>query len=66
LTTLAEKNQIDDSDCLISDALSAQQVDAALKSLLVDNYIVLDVISKQSLELTKEGAGYAANGTPEY
>jgi phenylalanyl-tRNA synthetase alpha chain len=32
----------------------------------VDNYIVLDVISKQSLELTKEGAGYAANGTPEY
>lgn len=41
-------------------------MDAALKSLQVEDYITLDVISKQKLELTGEGAGYAANGTPEF
>ena len=41
-------------------------MDAALKSLLVDDFVKLDVISKQKLELTKEGAGYAEKGTPEF
>jgi hypothetical protein len=46
--------------------MGAQLVDAALKSLLVDNYVALEVVSKQKIELSEEGAEYAAKGTPEY
>jgi hypothetical protein len=28
--------------------------------------VALEVISKQAIELTEEGAGYAAKGTPEF
>ena len=41
-------------------------MDASLKSLLVDEYIVLDVIERRQIELTAEGAGYADAGTPEF
>lgn len=37
-----------------------------MKSLLVDDYLVLDVIERKKIELTEEGKGYADNGTPEY
>lgn len=66
LSTLNKDGNIADSDVLVSASANAQQVDAALKSLLVDDFVVLEVISKQKLELTKEGAGYAEKGTPEY
>jgi len=55
-----------DSDTLITEVMGAQLVDAALKSLLVDNYVALEVVSKQKIELSEEGAEYAAKGTPEY
>ena len=42
------------------------KLDAALKSLNVDEYVVLEVIERRILELTKEGAGYAKTGTPEF
>lgn len=45
---------------------SAQQVDAALKSLNVDDFVALEVIEKRRIELTEEGRGYSENGTPEY
>jgi phenylalanyl-tRNA synthetase alpha chain len=57
---------IANSDTLVSEAIGAQTVDAALKSLLVDDYLVLDVIERKKIELTEEGKGYADNGTPEY
>ena len=46
--------------------MGAQQVDAALKSLLVDNFVALEVVSKQKIELSEEGAEYATRGNPEY
>lgn len=46
--------------------MDSQLVDAALKSLLVDNYVALEVVSKQKIELSEEGAEYEAKGTPEY
>lgn len=41
-------------------------MDAALKSLNVDEYVNLEVIEKKVLELTSEGKGYAEKGTPEF
>jgi hypothetical protein len=41
-------------------------LDKSLKSLLVDDYLVLTVIERKTIELTDEGASYASKGTPEY
>jgi len=45
---------------------SNETVDAALKSLLVDEYVVLDVIEVKYLKLSEEGVLYEKHGTPEY
>jgi len=42
------------------------KVDAAVKSLLVDDYVVLEVIERRRIELSEEGQGYADSGTPEF
>ncbi len=42
------------------------ELDKNLKSLLVDDYLVLTVIEKKCIELTDEGVSYASIGTPEY
>ena len=41
-------------------------VEPVLKSLLVDNYVVLDTIERKSIALTEEGKEVAEKGTPEY
>ena len=46
---------IPDTDSLVTVELSAQTIDAALKSLVVDDYIVLEVIERKKIELTEEG-----------
>lgn len=66
LTLLQKDSVIVDSDSLIGEQTNGQQIDAALKSLLVDDYVVLEVIERKKIELTEEGKGYADNGTPEY
>jgi len=66
LTLLAANDVIADSNSLISESQHAQQVDAALKSLNVDEYVELQVIEVKKIELTDEGNGYAQKGTPEY
>ena len=66
LTILDKETSIADTDSMVSETQSAQQVDAALKSLLVDDYVVLDVIEKKRIDLTEEGTGYAQKGTPEF
>ena len=66
LTILDKETSIADTDSMVSETQSAQQVDAALKSLLVDDYVVLDVIEKKRIDLTEEGSGYAQKGTPEF
>ena len=42
------------------------ELDKNLKSLLVDDYLILTVIERKGIELTDEGASYASIGTPEY
>jgi len=66
LTLLAANEVIAESNTLISETHNAQQVDAALKSLNVDEYVELQVIEIKKIELTEEGNGYAQKGTPEY
>jgi phenylalanyl-tRNA synthetase alpha chain len=66
LTLLAQQGSIADTEALVTADLSAQTIDAALKSLVVDDYVVLEVIERKKIELTEEGKGYADHGTPEY
>lgn len=41
-------------------------MEPVLKSLLVDEYIVLTVLERKLIELTEEGLSYASNGSPEF
>lgn len=66
LDELKSKNQIDDSDSLVAAlGVARDKMDAALKSLNVDEYVDLNVIEKRKVELTEEGLGYLANGSAE-
>ena len=67
LTLLSKSDQIADTVELIESlGVTAAKVDAAVKSLLVDEYVVLDVIERRKIELTEEGKGYVQSGTPEF
>jgi len=67
LTQLANNEVIEDSAQIVASLnLTPAKVDAAVKSLLVDEYVVLEVIERRRLDLTAEGQGYATNGTPEF
>ena len=46
--------------------VATDQLEPVLKSLLVDEYVVLSVIERKVIELTAEGLGYAQDGSPEY
>ena len=64
---LNESGEIADSSSLETELnMTHAKVDASLKSLLVDDYIVLEVIERRSIVLTEEGSGYATSGTPEF
>ena len=43
-----------------------KEMDAALKSLNVDDYVKLEVIELKQIELTAEGKEYLEKGTPEF
>jgi len=67
LTLLKENGTIaDTADLCVSLGLTPAKVDAALKSLLVDEFVVLEVIERRKIELTAEGQGYVTDGTPEF
>ena len=67
LTMLDGEGEIADSANLVSQlGTNPRLVDAALKSLNVDEYVNLDVITLTLLELTAEGKSYQQNGTPEF
>lgn len=46
--------------------LITEQMDNVLKSLVVDEYVNLEVIERRVIELTGEGMSYASNGSPEF
>ena len=46
--------------------IPTEQLEPVLKSLLVDDYIVLNVLERKLIELTEEGLSYAKNGSPEF
>lgn len=67
LTHLNEAQVIEDTAVLAHKLNVAHtELDKSLKSLLVDDYLVLTVIERKAIELTDEGASYATIGTPEY
>ena len=45
--------------------VTKEKMDAALKSLNVDEFVELKVIEKRRVELTQEGEGYLKNGSAE-
>ena len=67
LTQLNDNQEIKDtSEHVISLGVTPAKFDAAVKSLLVDDFVVLEVIERRKIELSEEGSGYAENGTPEF
>lgn len=67
LTHLHQSGIIEDTAFLAQKlGVAHTELDKSLKSLLVDDYLVLAVIEKKGIELTDEGASYASIGTPEY
>ena len=67
LKHLSDSNIIEDTlELAKSLGITHLELDKSLKSLLVDEYLSLQVIEKKLLELTPEGASYADNGTPEF
>ena len=66
LDELKASNQIADSDVLVAKlGVTKEKMDAALKSLNVDEFIDLKVIEKRRVELTQEAEGYLKNGSAE-
>ena len=67
LTVLNDTDLIADTVDLIAQiSVTPAKLDAAVKSLLVDDYVVLEVIERKRIELSEEGLGYARDGTPEF
>ncbi len=67
LAQLNEAQAIEDTAVLAHKLnIPHTELDKSLKSLLVDDYLVLSVIERKAIELTDEGASYATIGTPEY
>lgn len=67
MTQLNEKETIADSaDVCTALSVTPAKMDAALKSLLVDEFVVLEVIERRKIELTAEGQQYVTEGTPEF
>ena len=46
--------------------MSKEDMEPVLKSLLVDDYVKLEVLEKKLIELTDEGNSYAKDGSPEF
>jgi len=66
LTTL-KSTVIEDSATIVEkEKITAAKMDAALKSLNVDEYVSLEVIERKTIALTEEGEDNAKNGTPEF
>ena len=66
MTTLAKDGAIPDTEVLITETITREQIDATLKSLDVDLYVVLKVISRENIALTEEGQKYAKEGSLEF
>ena len=49
----------DTAELVASLSITPAKLDAAVKSLLVDEYVVLEVIERRKIELSEEGKGYA-------
>jgi len=64
---LNELGEIPDSAEICSSLnLTPAKLDAALKSLLVDDFVVLAVLERRKIDLTAEGQQYEQVGTPEF
>jgi len=60
LQTLDKQGHIADSDLFAgANNLGKEDLEKILKSLLVDDFVQLEVIERKVIELTEEGLGYA-------
>lgn len=67
LKYLNDKGSIANTEDFSAEAkISKDTLEPVLKSLVVDEYITLEVIEKKLIELTDEGKGYAQQGSPEF
>jgi len=64
---MGEQGQIDNTENFGEEnKINKEDLEKVLKSLLVDEYLKLDVIERKVIELTDEGNSYAKNGSPEF
>lgn len=64
---LAKNNKIENTEQFSQKSnIPKDNLDPVLKSLLAEDYIVLEVIERKVIELTEEGNDYATNGSPEF
>ena len=62
-----ESGQIENTELFAQQQnISKEVLEAVVKSLSADEYIVNSVIERKEIELTEEGRGYAQNGSPEF
>lgn len=66
MTTLAKDGAIEDTEVFISEKITRKDIDATLKSLDVDLYVVLKVITRENIVLLPEGQKYAKEGSLEF
>jgi hypothetical protein len=67
LEYLAANGSIDNTESFCgSQSISKEDLEPVLKSLLVDDYVCLEVIERKIIELTDEGNTYANEGSPEF
>ena len=58
---------IEDTAALVESlSITPSKLDAVVKSLLSEDFVVLDVIERRKIELSEEGSGYVRDGTPEF
>jgi helix-turn-helix protein len=64
---MGEHGEIENSENFGNEkGISKDDLEKVLKSLLVDDYLSLEVIERKIIELTEEGHSYAKNGSPEF
>jgi hypothetical protein len=63
---LAKDGAIEDTEVFISESITREAIDATLKSLDVDLYVVLKVITRENIVLLPEGQKYANDGSLEF
>lgn len=67
LQYVGKNGKIENTENFVEElGISSAILDPVLKSLVSEDFLVLEVIEKKQIELTEEGQSYAKDGSPEF